>query len=1051
MQPLKVRMKYFGPYVDETADFTKFANHPLFLISGRTGSGKTTIFDAMSFALFGETSGQVRDGSQLRSNFASLDDETEVEFQFEHQGINYTLVRKPKQKLHKKRGNGTKVYPESTQLTFYDKDQQEVTLTKNRQVDDKIVELLGLTPAQFRQVVLLPQAQFNQFLLSDSDDKEKTLRTIFQTEIFYRWKEAMKQGAKKFRDELKEKQQRLEVLKEQVPFTGEDETAFDQTPEWLKHASQEVQAVQAEIEDYSRKLKSVSQKEDTVREKIAAITKTNQQLDELKKVNEKLAAKMQQADEMAEKKLALAKLDWVQGLLPTIQQKKTAQERIEALTSSLQKIARKKEELKAKVADLQTQQQKLTADQQQAGDLDVKLEQVNHYAELHQQANRLSKSLDEDKKALAQAEQDVQACTNNLTIAKDKKSKIHCHQQTVDNKLEAVKKEASQASNQLGLLEKYTNDVVSADQKVQSAQANVQAAQNSYQKQGAIYQEAENEFDRINDLWINKQIFDLAKQLKKGMPCPVCGSVDHPQPAQPILKRDVTEEKFNQAKQDAETAKQDLQSKQLALQKAQAELSIQNQNFYKNLANLNNEFQTSLKTPKDCQNYLKQVETRCKQVQKDQEALQEQSNNLQADFKQANEQIADFQQQAAGLKTTVANYKHQIDHDQERIAAIMGEMPPAYQAEDYVKKEQQQIKDEVQSLKDRAEKLTQLQLEISSAKSRNEALESQQKKEVDENRDQLAKAKEKLAEAIEETSFNVTEDQLEETVARGCLKQIGQLRTEVNDYFNTVNNLKSQAADLAEQTKGKEHRDPEKENQLLSEIKDRRQQLTEKKGQLTSKSQNYQKIFSQVKEIWQLAQSQDKRQQSIAALVEQVSGNGADSKLTLERFVLRHYLSQVLALANVRLSQLLKNRYQLDLSSENASFKKLTGLQINVFDEYVGRERPVATLSGGEGFIASLTLAMALAETIQSEHGGVQIESLFIDEGFDSLDAESLSTVLASLEKIESQHRMIGMISHVEGMESEIPNQMRVVQKNGQSHIEYLIDGVKQAGEKDGI
>lgn len=1051
MQPLKVRMKYFGPYADETADFTKFANHPLFLISGRTGSGKTTIFDAMSFALFGETSGQVRDGSQLRSNFASLDDETKVEFQFEHQGINYSLVRKPKQKLHKKRGKGTKIYPESTQLTFYDKNQQEVTLTKNRQVDDKIVELLGLTPAQFRQVVLLPQAQFNQFLLSDSDDKEKTLRTIFQTEIFYRWKEAMKQGAKKFRDELKEKQQRLEVLKEQVPFTGKDETAFDQTPEWLKHAGKEVQTVQAEIEDYSQKLKSASQKEDAVREKIAAITRTNQQLDELKNVNEKLAAKLKKADEMDEKKLTLAKLDWVQGLLPTIQQKKTAQERIEALTSSLQKIARKKEELKAKLSDLQARQQKLAADQDQAGDLDAKLEQINHYADLHQQAGRLRKTLDEDKKALAQAEQDVQACANNLSIAQDKRLKIHKQQQTVDEKLEAAKKEASQASNQKKLLEKYMNDVVNADQKVQSAQAKVQAAQNNCQKQGSIYREARSKFDEINDLWINKQIFDLAKQLKKGMPCPVCGSVDHPHPAQPILKRDVTEEKFNQAKQTAEAAQNDLQSKQLDLQKAEAELNIQKQDFDKNLANLNHEFKISLKTPKDCQDYLKQAEIRCKQVQEDQEALQDQANDLQADFDETSKQIADFQQQLASLRTRVDNYKHQIAQNQEHIAAIMGEIPVAYQAEDSVKKEQKRIRDEIQSLKDRAEKLSQLQLELSSAKSSNEALESQQKKELDENQKQLAKAKENLARAIEETSFNVTENQLEETVARGCLKQLSQLRTEVNDYFNTINNLNSQAADLAEQTKGKEHRDPEKENQLLSEIKNQQQQLTEKKGQLTSKSQNYQKIFSQVKEIWQLAQSQDKRQQSIAALVEQVSGNGADSKLTLERFVLRHYLSQVLALANVRLSQLLKNRYQLDLSSENASFKKLTGLQINVFDEYVGRERPVATLSGGEGFIASLTLAMALAETIQSEYGGVQIESLFIDEGFDSLDAESLSTVLASLEKIESQHRMIGMISHVEGMESEIPNQMRVVQQNGQSHIEYLIDGVKQAGEKYGI
>lgn len=1051
MQPLKVRMKYFGPYADETADFTKFANHPLFLISGRTGSGKTTIFDAMSFALFGETSGQVRDGSQLRSNFASLDDETEVEFQFEHQGINYTLVRKPKQKLHKKRGSGTKIYPESTQLTFYDKDQQEVTLTKNRQVDDKIVELLGLTPAQFRQVVLLPQAQFNQFLLSDSDDKEKTLRTIFQTEIFYRWKEAMKQGAKKFRDELKEKQQRLAVLKEQVPFTGKDETAFDQTPEWLKHASQEVQAVQAEIEDYGQKLKLVSQKEDAVRKEIAAITKTNQQLDELKNVNDKLAAKMQKADEMEEKKLTLAKLDWVQGLLPTIQQKKAAQEKLEALTSSLQKIARKKAELQAEFSDLQAQQQKLSADRQKAGNLDAKLEQVNHYADLHQQASQLRKTLDEDKKACVQAEQDVQACVNNLDLAQDKRSKTHCRQQTVDNKLEAAKKKNSQTSSRLDLLEKYTNDVINADQKVQSAQANVRAAQNSYQEQGSIYQEARSKFDKINDLWINKQIFDLAKQLKNGMPCPVCGSVAHPQPAQPILQENVTEADFERAKQAAESAQADLQSKQLDLQKAEAELNIQKQDFDKSLANLNKEFKTSLKTPKDCRDYLNQAETEYGQLQKDQKALQKQSNDLREDFDETGKQIAGFQQQLASLKATVANYKRQINHVQEHIAAIMGKIPSDYQAEDSVKKEQKQIKDEIQSLKDRAEKLNQVQLEISSAKSRNDALESQQKKEADENQDQLAKAKAKLAEAIKETAFKVTENQLEETVDRGCLKQLGQLRIEVNDYFNTVNNLKAQTTDLADQTKGKEHTDPEEEKQLLSKIQEQRQQLTEKKGQLTSKSQNYQRILSQVEEIWQLAQSQDKRQQSIAALVEQVSGNGADSKLTLERFVLRHYLSQVLALANVRLSQLLKNRYQLDLSSENASFKKMTGLQINVFDEYVGRERPVATLSGGEGFIASLTLAMALAETIQSEHGGVQIESLFIDEGFDSLDAESLSTVLASLEKIESQHRMIGMISHVEGMESEIPNQMRVVQKNGQSHIEYLIDGVRQAGEKDGI
>ena len=257
MKPLKLRMKYFGPYIDETMNFTEFDNTPLFLISGKTGSGKTTIFDAMSFALFDHTSGDERDAKQMRSDFATPNDATEVTFVFEHNGIKYTVIRSPKMNLAKKRGNGTRDVEASVKVKYINKEQENIEITKKNQADKFLRDLIGLDAQQFTQIVLLPQGKFRNFLNANSADREKILRKLFGTSLYQKWTEKIQEQAKINESENEKLTTQIQTIRQQVEIEDNDEINDE---EWIVKVNNQIEEKKKKQEKVNNDI-TISQKQ----------------------------------------------------------------------------------------------------------------------------------------------------------------------------------------------------------------------------------------------------------------------------------------------------------------------------------------------------------------------------------------------------------------------------------------------------------------------------------------------------------------------------------------------------------------------------------------------------------------------------------------------------------------------------------------------------------------------------------------------------------------------------------------------------------------------
>lgn len=1049
MRPLTLRLQYFGPYRDEMIDFKKFDATPLFLISGKTGSGKTTIFDGMCYALFDQSSGVDREPQEMRSDFATTQDHTRVTFEFSHRNRRYRLIREPAQTLQKKRGSGVRRATASVELTVFENDAEIAQLTKSRQVDDYLQELLQMDGKQFAQIVLLPQGEFRRFLVAPSEDKAAVLEQLFNTEIFAQWTDKLRDKLRRDRAQNEEADQQLSRSRSSLTWTAVNQ---DRAAELV--AAHQITPLLALMADQQQQAKAtvaeLMTQVTTAQQQVKTLTQQDTREEQLVRDQQQLRSQEDQQQQLATQKPAMttlqqtiATLEWVQSIQPQWQERSGAradQQQRQAAQQQAQTRLTKAQAMQASA--LAAQKELLPVSQRIAATKD-ELAQRAKIKPIYQQIADLTTQLVTARTDLSNVQQvvtTVQAAWDQNQKDQQEQQKLVDGQSALYQVSQSLTTQAAQLKEwqrQLATLQTDTQQQSQLTQQLEKVTAQVAA-------QKATTTQARQRAEDLNQELLNHEIVRLVGQLKPGSPCPICGATDHPAPAA-IADTTVTELEVKQA-QAAAQRQQDqltqLTTQQQSLRAAVTDQEEKQQTALQTLRESLPELPATVTQLADIDQYLQRLTTTYRKKLTENKQQLAAVDQAQKQLQQLTQQAAQQQQRLQAAQTAQQEKTRTVDRLTAQLATQRQQLPEQAATLDEFQAEEQRLQDQLtadqqawdavtQQVTQTNDRLTVATTEVKTAT--DEWKKSQQRCQTAEN--QLHETLVQHYETVTATTETAVADHLLEvktlTEKRAKLQAF---RTQQERVATTIAELKKRVADRPA---------PQRE-QTQAALQVASAQVNTLQDQRHTQQDQWQHNAEVVADLQRQIEQQAvavKQTQELTELVGVVNGDGPNSKLGLERYVLQTYLRQILTVGNHRLQQLTNGRYQFLVDEQPATYKKNSGLEINVYDDHVGEQRSVHTLSGGESFIAALALALALGEVIQQTTGSVDVDALFIDEGFGSLDEDALMTALESLETVEGKHRMIGIISHVSELRAQVPNQLQVVSNgNGESKITYQID-----------
>lgn len=1022
-------MTAFGPYKhSEVIDFTELKNNRLFVISGNTGAGKTTIFDAICFALYGSASGEDRSETKyLRSDFADDDVHTAIELEFELHNRFYRIKR---QLPHVKKGNKSAT---GEQYEFYEKVNGREVPCVDRQIvseiNKKVEELVGLTKDQFSQIVMLPQGEFRKLLTSQTENKEEILRKIFRTEP-YRWisdrlKEKKKFAEEEFKRESATRDRYISDIQVTIPLR-EESKLFEFLSQENYNTNQIISGLEEEIIYFQDEIRSNKQNENSsgaaYNKKLEEFHKAEQVNEEFKKLEDKqknLEELIAQLPLFKEKEVQLENAERASKIEPY---EKQVNEWREDEKNKNQRLDFAVAEQKNAVNTLEKVQRNYELEESKKEEREKIARQLDRYHDFLPTV----KDMDNKKAELTRQEEQVQNLGKVLDALKtkiktEKDSKVQ---------LGSSIKELEKAVDQLaGKQQKLTDmrDRIRVLHEYLGIYKNHVELQNLFKTKEESYQAIKQKYENLEEAWVSGQASILAIHLHDGKPCPVCGSTEHPNKAQG---------------QDAVPTRDelDLFKKELELKDSE----------YRDLV-------AQLKSGKDqLEQKAKEVAeigVQVQEVQPEYKRLAEEGQALKKDV----ERLGKEKEKLSKLKNDLETKEKQLEGfeaEQEAAAKAYQEQNTAYEAKKAVYIEQvNRIPEEIRTLAELNKKIT----ETKSLKNKLETAWEEAQKQLQLAKDAVTKAsvnvsgmKEQLEEsslkkenseqqflgALLQASFS-TEDDYRNAKMLENVRIV--LKEEIDQFKNNLATLKQQVLEYQDDLKDKTKIDlPE----LKSELDELNSAYEEAKKLLLKSEQIQQKADELKHNIIKAEKSTvelEKRLNIVADLYDVIRGQNS-SKISFERYLQIEYLEQIIITANERLKRLSNGQFLLIRSERQESRGKQSGLGLDVFDAYTGQTRDVKTLSGGEKFNASLCLALGMADVIQSFQGGVSIDTMFIDEGFGSLDEESLNKAVDTLIDLQQSGRMIGVISHVQELKNTIPAILEVKKtKEGYSQTKFVI------------
>lgn len=1003
MMPISLTLSAFGPYPDTiTIDFESFQEDGLFLITGPTGSGKTMIFDAMIFALYGKTSGQIRQTDSLRCDHALNEIPTFVEFSFSLHQQNYTIKRNPKYYLE---GKKTPKQP-SALLILPDGKMVEGI----KEVNQKMISLLGVNDQQFKQICMIAQGEFTKLIMASSDEREKVLRELFHSETYQKLEEKLKVHLKTYQDKYdlllnkrKDLMQELQVedhqeyLSKQTKLIASQQKEYDDLKKDLDQKKQQLQLYRLQNQRLIQ-LKDLKQQFQDLKKQENDYQELNKTVDTLKKAQETNYLYISYIKQ--QKKLQTLKLNQ------------------EDFLKQLKKLEKDYQEKKVQANTLTVKQQTKEKLQNQIQETKQLINQIYQYQNDYQNLQTLKQQyrmLDEEHKLFLKKKEKFE---NGLQRDQER---IQSEQQ-VQSKYELIKQQYVRLNEQkvkVHQLSDYYDQIL----KLNENKSDLQEEYTVVEKQ---VDHEKMQYNQMEKLYFRKQAGIFALQLKEDQPCPICGSLHHPHPAQ-IEKEDITKEKLDQqakkVKQQEHRLQDILQKILLSNQKKEmlvkqtkqlsSELNIQEEIskeiFIKELDHLSKDEKRMKKEYLELQDELKYIQKLKKSVAL---SLKDMSTYESKELKQA--------QSLENIQVQIHQLSGKLDDSLRQYE--IGEVNKNYQQ---VQKEYRQLSLEIETIQQDYEKVKNKYLEI---KTKISSLNQQiiQEQEIYDELDN--KYHTALDAFINEEEFLNLKTQI---------NQISILEKKYQDYLISLKSLNEQIISLENEVKDSTYVDL---SSLSETIKEVNQQLREKNDDLEKLKIDYslkEKMIKDIQKINQQLEKDEDTYQRYLDLYNLASGKN-NARVSIERYVLATYFENMLIYANVIMKQLSQGRYQLLRKDDAGKGRSQQGLELDVFDQESGNIRSIKTLSGGESFKAALSLALGLSRMVQDYAGGIELNTLFIDEGFGSLDSQSLDQAMNCLMELHHENKLIGIISHVSDLKDRIERQLVVERKQKQSVIQTI-------------
>lgn len=1047
MKPLHLIMSAFGPYAEQAdVPFTAFGDSGLFLITGDTGAGKTTLFDAIAFALYGEASGTTRTPDTLRSDFARPDRKTFVTLTFLHRGKTYTVTRNPKYERLKKNGHGMTTENADAALTLPD----DKVVTGSREVTARMEELLGITVGQFRQIAMIAQGEFLRLLLAENRERAAIFRRIFHTGLYLSIQDALKAREKEAKRRCEANAQAILQCQNGV-LLPPDETFAAPIRELLEKqdvyaAPELLQAVASCNEHDTRQLEEANRQ---VREYETAIAKQIEGRTNAEAVNRLFAEKntaTQRQTELSGR--AEAMLQQENGLLTAEkalhhvqpvydaftreeQARRQLSDSVHAQTEALTALEPQVQQQKAAYAFLHAQ---LPADEQRTAAINRLMQTLPQYEELE----TLTRKNDETAKALAASVQTIQTLEQKRTVLDAELESLQAQlAETADctvrlHDCHAALDNLHARAQTLDTLLAEIRTIWALHNAQKALQANCGTAARTYEKAAQTHTQTESAFFRA-------QAGLLASGLQEGLPCPVCGSRTHPHKA--LLPHDAPTEAALQA------CKTDMESKRQALEQA-SQAAKQKETEVQAAATHLRQSVTAVFDGQETPETVGAMQTLLEQERQTVDASILQQENLRKTLEQAvqtrlkQEECQRTQTQArTGLETQwQAQSQRRLELTalssacKSRLDALRGTLPYPSRAD--AKKQLQTWQAEREQYKsslDAAEKAyrsSQTRLENNRAVLENDTKRLTSAKQAREA------ARIKLEQTCVMHGFS---DISSFRAALRTQEEIDTLRQSLGTYRDAVKQAAADVMRLDGQTAGLAPQDTAQMQQKQAELETQKARCAERAQAMHVRLAANRRTCNALQNLLQEQSAAQAAFGTVSHLSRTANGElTGQQKLMFEQYVQAAYFSQILSEANKRLRVMAGGRYELLRREDASDNRSQSGLEIDVLDHYTGKVRAAKSLSGGESFKASLSLALGLSDVIQQYAGGVEVDTLFIDEGFGSLDTQSLEQAIRTLHSLTANHRLVGIISHVAELQERIDRKILVKKSLTGSHISMV-------------
>jgi DNA repair protein SbcC/Rad50 len=1025
MKPIHLKMTAFGPYKQaEIVDFAELKDHRLFLISGPTGAGKTSIFDAICFALYGTSSGTDRDQTRmLRSDFAEDDTHTSVEFIFEIRNRKYRVLR---QLGHVKEGRKTAT-GEKYELYEILSDGSEVSVVERQRVSDinpKLEEIVGLTYDQFSQIVMLPQGEFRKLLTSQSENKEAILRKIFKTDRYGKMAKVLEEkklkaesdarAVKAMRDSYIEQISGALPIRESELFIAlQRQSNIYQIGEALEAEALFYAQEKADHHAHYEKAKEVFQ---VANETYIAAKSINDQLDALELAKQQLTKSLEQVDHYESLKAKAEAGQRANTLVYLDEQCLSLNESIKGKEHALNDanhhvmLAEQSLEQSKKIFE---QEKENEAIRKQLADSIHKLQSMQP---IYEQVNEVQKKWQLAEQNAASLKQKYEQAVTQLETMKLSAQKMKADISSLEAEV-AKRPAVMEKVHRLQAVTTLYKQLSEDSGKLQSAQVMFESTHNYFEQKKEQYEAYEKE-------WLNNQAYVLASSLHDGDPCPVCGSVDHPN--KHVEHGQVVDQsalkKYKDQLNEAETSRQNSllqlnllteKVKQYEVQLSEYEVHLHERSIYEQQLQEMQAYNVHLEQESIRLTNLKQQEAQLFETIAEQEQSIKATEHAKIEAEKAVvEHATSFNQMKANMDPAIANLAALLAKLNEQSNQLVALEKSWEQAQTALQQNETAVVTKKQLVTFLTEQLEELKV-------------------------QLATEKQKFMDKMKEAQFENYSLYKQSILTDGVIRDLLQQHL---SFSNSLHALKQKVAEESERLKNNQKVDLTDASTKLQMYKLKEEQAYEQ-YKLAEKYEEQCSTFTRklnqvAEDIYRLEQVSNQ----ITDVYNLLKGQNT-KKISFERYVQIGYLEQITEAANIRLRTLSNGQYMLICSDRQESHGRQSGLSLDVYDSYTGQTRDVKSLSGGEKFNASLSLALGMADVIQSYQGNVRIDTMFIDEGFGSLDEESLMRAIDTLIELQNAGRMIGVISHVSELKEAIPAVLQVMKlKEGYSRTQFIVN-----------